>query len=90
MSDFSSALVSVMQEVVGEQVEGALVLPVTSVGFTDSRVLRRHGVRAYGFIPTLMDASLAAGIHGHNERMPVEGLRTGVQILFEVVRRFTA
>ena len=90
VSDFSSALVSVMQEVVGEQVEGALVLPVTSVGFTDSRVLRRHGVRAYGFIPTLMDASLAAGIHGHNERMPVEGLRTGVQILFEVVRRFTA
>jgi acetylornithine deacetylase/succinyl-diaminopimelate desuccinylase-like protein len=89
-SDFESELVSVMREVVTDQVEGALVLPVTGVGFTDSRVLRRHGVQAYGFVPTLMDASLSAGVHGHNERVPVESLRTGIQILFEVVRRFTA
>ncbi len=89
-SDFNTELVSVIQDVVKEQVEGALVLPVTTVGFTDSRVLRRRGVKAYGFIPTLMDASLASGIHGHNERVPIEGLRTGIQILFEVVRRFTA
>ena len=89
-SDFDTALVDVIREVVGEQVEGAIVAPLPTLGFTDSRVLRRHGVKAYGFVPALMDASLAAGIHGHNERVPVDGLRTGVQILFEVVRRFTA
>lgn len=89
-SDFNTELVGIIQQVVGEQVEGALVLPVTSVGFTDSRVLRRRGVHAYGFIPTLMDASLAAGVHGHNERVPLEALKTGIQILFEVVRRFAA
>jgi acetylornithine deacetylase/succinyl-diaminopimelate desuccinylase-like protein len=89
-SDFQTELVGVMNEVVREQVEGALVLPVTTVGFTDSRVLRRRGVQSYGFVPTLMDSSLAAGIHGHNERIPIDALRTGVQILFEVVRRFTA
>ena len=87
-SDFDTELIDVIREVVGEQVEGAIVTPLPTLGFTDSRVLRRRGVKAYGFVPTLMDASLAAGIHGHNERVPVEGLRTGVQILFEVVRRF--
>jgi acetylornithine deacetylase/succinyl-diaminopimelate desuccinylase-like protein len=89
-SDFETSLVSVIKDVVTDQVEGALVLPVTGVGFTDSRVLRRHGVQAYGFVPTLMDASLSSGVHGHNERVPVESLRTGIQILFETVRRFTA
>ena len=89
-SDFQTELVNIVEDVVREQIEGALVVPSTCVGFTDSRVLRRHGVHAYGFVPTLMDASLAAGIHGHNERIPIDGLNTGIQILFEVVRRFTA
>lgn len=89
-SDFDTELVGVIREVVGEQVEGAIVAPLPTAGFTDSRVLRRRGVKAYGFVPALMDASLASGIHGHNERVPVEALRTGVQILFEVVRRFVA
>ena len=89
-ASFETELVSVVEDVVREQVEGAIVVPSTCVGFTDSRVLRRHGVHAYGFVPTLMDASLASGVHGHNERVPIDGLKTGVQILFEVVRRFTA
>ncbi len=88
-SSFETEMVSVIEDVVREQIEGALVIPSTCVGFTDSRVLRRHGVHSYGFVPTLMDASLAAGVHGHNERTPIEGLNTGIQILFEVVRRFT-
>ena len=88
-SSFETEMVGVIEDVVREQVEGALVIPSTCVGFTDSRVLRRHGVHAYGFVPTLMDASLASGVHGHNERTPIEGLNTGIQILFEVVRRFT-
>ena len=89
-SDFDTELVDVIRGVVGEQVEGAIVAPLPTGGFTDSRVLRRRGVQAYGFLPALMDTSLFDGIHGHNERIPVEGLRTGVQIMFEVVRRFTA
>ena len=89
-SNFQTELVGVVEDVVREQIEGALVIPATCVGFTDSRVLRRHGVHAYGFVPTLMDASLASGVHGHNERIPIDGLNTGIQILFEVVRRFTA
>lgn len=89
-SDYRTELVAIVQSVVQEAVEGALVLPVTSVGFTDSRVFRRRGVHAYGFIPLLLEAPLAGTIHGHNERVPLAALRTGIQILFEVVRRITA
>ena len=90
VSDYRTELVSIVQSVVQEAVEGALVLPVTSVGFTDSRVFRRQGVHAYGFIPLLLEAPLAGTIHGHNERVPIAALRSGIQILFEVVRRITA
>ena len=62
-------------------------MPVTSVGFTDSRVLRRHGVNTYGFIPTLIPSEFAKGIHGHDERVPLDSLGQGCRILFEVVRR---
>ena len=88
-ASFETELVGVVEDVVREQVEGAIVVPSTCVGFTDSRVLRRHGVHAYGFVPTLMNSALASGVHGHNERVPIDGLKTGIQILFEVVRRFT-
>ena len=52
-SSFETEMVSVIEDVVREQVEGAMVIPSTCVGFTDSRVLRRHGVHSYGFVPTL-------------------------------------
>ena len=89
-SSFETEMVSVIEDVVREQVEGALVIPSTCVGihgFQGPASARRSP--SYGFVPTLMDASLAAGVHGHNERTPIEGLNTGIQILFEVVRRFT-
>jgi acetylornithine deacetylase/succinyl-diaminopimelate desuccinylase-like protein len=63
------------------------VLPSVSAGFTDSRVFRRQGVTAYGFIPVLLEPAEAACIHGHNERLSIENLRLGCQMLFEIVRK---
>jgi acetylornithine deacetylase/succinyl-diaminopimelate desuccinylase-like protein len=70
--------------------EEALILPSVSAGFTDSRVFRRHGVESYGFIPILLEMQEAATIHGHNERITIDNLRLGTQILFETVRRLCA
>jgi acetylornithine deacetylase/succinyl-diaminopimelate desuccinylase-like protein len=64
-----------------------LFVPTISSWFTDSRVCRRLGVPAYGFIPFLLTAEDYAGIHGHNERVSIENLHTGVQILYELTRR---
>ncbi|HEY8491060.1 MAG TPA: M20/M25/M40 family metallo-hydrolase [Dehalococcoidia bacterium] len=86
-SSTQTALYDVIEAVTRERVEGALVLPLISTGFTDSRVFRKHGVPAYGFIPALLDASELATIHGHNERLSIENLAFGTQVLYEVVRR---
>jgi len=86
-SPVQTELFSIVGDVIRERVEKALVLPSISPGFTDSRIFRRRGVVAYGFIPVLLEPPEAATIHGHNERISIENLRLGTQILFETVRR---
>jgi acetylornithine deacetylase/succinyl-diaminopimelate desuccinylase-like protein len=89
-SPSKTELMSVIEDAVHEHVEDAVVLPGISAGFTDSRVYRRLGVTSYGFIPILLEPAEAATIHGHNERLSIENLRLGCQVLFEVVRRISA
>ena len=86
-SPAQTELFGIIEDVVHDHVEEALVLPSVSAGFTDSRVFRQHGITAYGFIPILLEQEEAMTVHGHNERISVENLRLGTQILFETVRR---
>jgi len=89
-SPLDTELFRTIEEVVREQVPEAMVLPTIGPGFTDSRIFRRRGVVAYGFIPCLLEAAELATIHGNNERISIDNLRLGTQILFEVVRRMCA
>ena len=89
-SPINTELMGVIENVVRDHIEEAVVLPAVSPGFTDSRVFRRRGITAYGFIPILLEPLEAATMHGHNERISIENLRLGCQILFEVVRRISA
>jgi acetylornithine deacetylase/succinyl-diaminopimelate desuccinylase-like protein len=86
-SPTNTELMSVIEQSVRDHVEDAVVLPSVSAGFTDSRVFRRLGITSYGFIPVLLEPAEAITIHGHNERISVENLRLGCQMLFDVVRR---
>lgn len=86
-SPVQTELFDIVEEVARETVEGAVVLPSVSTGFTDSRIFRRRGRVAYGFIPILLEPLDAAAIHGHNERISIQNLRLGTQIVFEVTRR---
>jgi acetylornithine deacetylase/succinyl-diaminopimelate desuccinylase-like protein len=86
-SPIDTELFGIIEDTVHDHVEDALVLPSVSAGFTDSRVFRRHGVTSYGFVPLILEMEEAVTIHGHNERIRVENLRLGCQILFETVRR---
>lgn len=89
-SSLDHELIRTVEAVVREQMEDAIVLPMVCVGFTDSRVFRQLGVPAYGFSPTLASEEERRTIHGHDERIPIEGLRMGMQIMLEVVRRMLA
>jgi acetylornithine deacetylase/succinyl-diaminopimelate desuccinylase-like protein len=87
ISPLDTDLFHTISAVVQEHVPGATFLPSLSPGFTDSRAFRRRGVVAYGFIPCLLELAELATTHGHNERISVDSLRLGTQILFDVVRR---
>jgi len=86
-SPIDTELFGIIEDTVHDHVEEALVLPSVSAGFTDSRVFRKHGITSYGFIPYLLEQDEAMTVHGHNERITIENLRLGCQILFETVRR---
>jgi acetylornithine deacetylase/succinyl-diaminopimelate desuccinylase-like protein len=90
ISPLDTELFHTIGAVVQEHVPGAALLPSLSPGFTDSRAFRRRGVVAYGFIPCLLELAELATTHGHNERISVDNLRLGTQILFDVVRRMCA
>jgi acetylornithine deacetylase/succinyl-diaminopimelate desuccinylase-like protein len=86
--DWNTELFQVIQEVVCEAMEDAVVLPTMTVGGTDNRFLRERGIPAYGFIPVLLSAEEAAGFHGNNEKLSVDNLNLGCELTYEVVRRF--
>ena len=67
-------------------IEDVVVVPSVSTGFTDSRVFRRRGVPAYGFVPVLLGPDETGRAHGNDERISIENLRMGMQILHRTVR----
>ncbi|MBX3205623.1 MAG: M20/M25/M40 family metallo-hydrolase [Labilithrix sp.] len=69
-----------------------VALPYLIPGFTDAKAYTRLGTICYGFAPVRFDPtheiSFAAMYHGHDERVPVDGLGWGLRILHEAVSRF--
>lgn len=67
--------------------------PIPSMvgGFTDGRMFARLGIQNYGFLPVLIPDDFEAGptVHAANERVPVDGFLFGVEIINQLVRRYT-
>jgi acetylornithine deacetylase/succinyl-diaminopimelate desuccinylase-like protein len=66
----------------------SVAVPALSVGFTDSLFARERGVHAYGYLPFTLTRDEAETMHGHNERVSVENVHQGLQILFSAVVDF--
>ncbi|MCG6955270.1 MAG: M20/M25/M40 family metallo-hydrolase [Gemmatimonadetes bacterium] len=64
----------------------AAIVPAVSTGFTDSHFFRDRGVSAYGYSPFLIPEADESGVHGNNERISIENVRTGTQMMYEIVR----
>jgi len=83
-SDFYQSL----QRVAMQQFPGVAVVPYLSTGATDSAYLRLHNVQAYGLLPFPLAEADLARMHGDDERIPLASFRTGVDLLYKVVRDF--
>jgi len=65
-------------------------VPSLTVGSTDAQHIRKLGTICYGFTPIKLteDINFAKLFHGHNERIPVEGFKWGLQVFINTVRDF--
>ena len=59
-------------------------------GLTDAKSWSRLGTKCYGFVPLRLDAGVRFSdlFHGDDERVPLDGFRWGVKVLYEAVRDF--
>jgi len=71
---------------------GAVVVPLMSPGASDAAEYQRAGIKVYGFTPMVLPKGfpvLDLG-HGHDERLPISAIETGLPVLYEVIREFCA
>ena len=66
------------------------IMPTLLPGATDASQYTRAGIKVYGFTPGILPPELPIMrlAHGHDERMPVATIRTGLPALWEVVSEF--
>jgi len=86
VSSTDTPLYRAIATVTRQHYPAAAVVPSVSTGFTDSHYFRDHGIAAYGFAPFLIPQADESGVHGNNERISVENVRTGTQMMVEIVK----
>lgn len=85
-NEFYEALKDAVQEVA----PGVPVLPFVIPGTSDSRFVRNLGSIAYGFQPTSPEedgSELATRAHGVDERIAVNSLSFGTDVILRVIKR---
>ncbi len=85
-----SPLYDTIRTAILEREPTAVVVPYMIPGFTDAKYFTKLGAKWYGFSPVKMpkDLRFAELFHGRDERIPIDGLAWGTDILFDVVQRF--
>ena len=92
-SDLDTPLWTALEEFTSEIEPGARMAPMACPGFTDSHFLRQaFGTVAYGYFPLkTMDTELSSLlIHSANERIPVDDLELGVEMMRSVAHSLLA
>ncbi|HEX6509843.1 MAG TPA: M20/M25/M40 family metallo-hydrolase [Chloroflexota bacterium] len=79
-------IVSVMQRYAPE----AVVMPMMMSGATDARHVSRLGTKCLGFDPIRINEDFPAEqlVHGHDERIPIDGYVWGLRAFYDIVTEF--
>jgi len=86
-----SPFLDCIHQVMGRREPGVPVIPYMLPGFTDATAFTSLGARWYGFAPVKLPKGMkfAEMFHGHNERIPVDGLKWGTETLAELLVTFS-
>ena len=87
---FEGDLVDAMVQSLGRHDPGVPVIPYLLGAGTDNKALSRLGITGYGFAPLRLPADLdfTGMFHGIDERVPVESLVFGQQVLTDLLRTY--
>lgn len=88
-TEFAGPTVNAMCEALRAHDPEAIPVPYLMPGGTDAKALSLLGIRCFGFSPLRLpdDLDFFGMFHSVNERVPVSGLRFGVRVLDEFLRR---
>lgn len=83
--DFSGKLVEAMAAAIATQDPDGIPVPYLMSGGTDNKALSELGITGYGFSPLKLpkDLDFFALFHGVDERVPIDGLKFGVRVMYE-------
>jgi acetylornithine deacetylase/succinyl-diaminopimelate desuccinylase-like protein len=90
-SKTNAPIFEVMRNVTRKVMKGAEIVPVLSVGATDSRFFRRKGVPAYGYSvysPRIPFGEFQTMFHGRNERIDQESLQLMLELYEQTIRAY--
>lgn len=81
-----------IEAVVERHEAGATVIPIMLSGATDARWIHLLGARCLGFSPLSVPEGFSTEglVHGHDERIPIEGFCWGARVFYDVVHDFAA
>lgn len=84
-ADFSGKLVDAMCAAIKTEDPEAIPVPYLMSGGTDNKALSDLGIIGYGFSPLKLPENLDffSLFHGVDERVPIDGLKFGVRVLYE-------
>jgi acetylornithine deacetylase/succinyl-diaminopimelate desuccinylase-like protein len=80
-------LFDVLRELAARRHPGAPVTTPLAVGFTDCHFFRERGIPCYGFVPIQVRESDVVQVHGNDERVSIENIRSGTRLTYEIVSR---
>jgi acetylornithine deacetylase/succinyl-diaminopimelate desuccinylase-like protein len=71
---------------------GGIAIPLLTPGVTDARFFARLGIQTYGFTPMKLPAGFDfwSGVHGSDERAPVEAIAFGADAIHAALQRYGA
>ncbi|GHD40256.1 M20/M25/M40 family metallo-hydrolase [Mycetocola manganoxydans] len=89
-NDFSGPLIDAICETLAAHDPGAEVLPYLLPAGTDNKALSLLGITGYGFAPLRLpeDLDFPAMFHGVDERVPLDALVFGRQVLTDLLRTY--
>lgn len=89
IKDYDNAFYQILKDSLQKYDPGCVPIPFLIPGYTDAKHYQKLGIKCYGFAPTKLPADLNFGkmYHGHNERLPVDAIGFGLNVMWEVVEK---